>query len=347
MHNRHLLPLLLLLTSGTAIVPLARGDVVVVSGGPERDYQASIIEPWGEPDRRMAVFERLSGPTNTGDLWATHSEDGGETWSEPVAVVSTAANERHPSLVQTGVKEYALFYLKDEGGNSFRIYRAHSQDGLAFVEQGPVQLGWASAGEINPWVIRHEDGTLSMTYHRLGGAAYLSRSEDDGVTWDTDTTMISSGNAALPRLAYRESDGLYLAVYQTNPGNNLLRMWVRTTTDPTDWSGPEHSLAGDGNNHDPLPVVLSDDSFAVFWARVSNGHFQIFSARSDDGAEWSSRIQHTLRPDRANVQPYALPAPGQGAELYWGAAQDANGSVYDIWRQIIDFDGLFADRFAQ
>jgi hypothetical protein len=32
-----------------------------VSGGPAFDYQASVVQPWGDPEVRIVVFERLTG----------------------------------------------------------------------------------------------------------------------------------------------------------------------------------------------------------------------------------------------------------------------------------------------
>ncbi|HRQ63657.1 MAG TPA: sialidase family protein [Xanthomonadaceae bacterium] len=327
-----------------ALSPVVAAQVAV-TGGPALDYQASVVQPWGEPGVRIVVFERLTGASLLGDLWVTRSEDSGATWSLPSLAVGTAANERHAALVQTAEELFQLFYLKDEGGPSYRIHRASSTNGVSFIEQGRVELGWASAGEINPHVIRQSDGTLLMTYHRLGGASYIAASVDGGLTWDEDRVQISQGNAALPRLAYRESDRLYLAVYQTNPGNNQLQLWARTSDDAGAWIDPPVQITSDGNNHDALPFVLEDDRFALLWARVADGHFQIFSMGSGNGLDWAYRRQLTRRQNLANVQPHALAIGGGVADVYWGAAQDGGGSDYDIVRQTVDFDELFGDGF--
>lgn len=330
--------------AGALLLPLSASAQVTVSGGPGLDYQASVIRPWNAPQSRIVVFERLDAGLS-GDLWVTRSDDEGATWNFPTIAVGTAANERHAALVQTGESLYQLFYLKDEGGSSFRIHRASSGDGAAFTGHGRVELGWAVAGEINPHVIREDDGTLLMTYHRLSGAAYIARSADAGLTWDQDRVQVSVGNAALPRLAHRPDDDTYLLVYQTNPGNNQLRLWASTTNDPSDWSAAPIEIVTDGNNHDALPVVLGDGRFALFWARVADGNFQIFSMQSPDGQEWDDMRQLTSRPNLANVQPHALALAAGETDLYWGAAQDAAGSDYDIVRQIIAFTDIFRDGF--
>lgn len=326
-----------------ALATGAEAEQTVV-GGLGNDYQASIIQRWNEPDSRIVVFERLDG-SFSGNLWITRSDDGGVNWSDPAQVIATVANERHAALVQTGDDAFALFHLSN-GTGSFRIHRATSTDGETFTSQGAINLGWLSGGEINPHVIRETDGTLTLTYHRLGGASYIAQSTDDGATWDTQMTQVSPGTAALPRIALRESDGTYLLVYQT--GSNPVTLWTKTSVDAYDWSASAQQFTPDGNNHDALPVVMSDDSFVIVWARVANGAFQIFSARSADGLAWQPWLQHSDRPNLANIQPHALTVTDpRFLELYWGAGQVPGDGNYDIVREpyALVADSIFAHDF--
>lgn len=332
-------------TALALLTPIAlHAQTPVVPGG-GNDYQAAVIRPWGEPAARVAVFERLDAMFN-GDLWLTRSADGGATWDEPVPVVDSAANERHPNLVQTASDRFQLFHLSNASGG-FRIHRAESSDGLRFEPAGAIDLGWATPGEINPQVIREPDGSLLLAYHRLGGAAYVARSDDGGLTWDTLRTRVSPANAALPRIAYRERDGLYLLAYQT--GSVPVTIWVKTSRDPYDWSTPAQRLVADGNNHDPWPVVLDDGTLAVLWAREVAGAFQIHSSHSADGVGWSTPLAQSDRPGLHNVQPYALAGTSGRVELYWGAAQVPGDGDYDIVRvaEVVVVDRLFADGFER
>ncbi len=338
-HARLLLALLALFMANAA------SAVENVTSGPQTDYQASVIRS-SDDGARIVVFERLdvSNPNNPmGDLMLTRSTDDGATWSEPVAIIATAANERHPALVQLGPASYALFYLKSTGG--YRIWRATSTDGTTFTEQSVLELGWAS-GDINPHVIRHADGTLTMSYQRLSGGAYVAQSTDDGVTWDTEQTQVAAG-AALPRIAYRESDGLYLASYQVNPGNNQLQMYVKTTTDVHDWSTPPQDFAVTGNNHDSLPVVMPDDAFALFWIRANGSGFDLAARRSLDGIAWDPAITITDSPSEDDVEPHPLVTSASTVELYWG--RSLGGLDYDIVREpevvLFSEPPLFADGF--
>jgi hypothetical protein len=318
-----------------------------VTSGDELDYQPAVIK--ANDGAHIVVFERLDASTFFGNLWITRSTDGGDTWSEPVAIIATSANERHPALVETAPSQFALFYLKGQSAaSSFRIFRATSSDGVAFAEQGQLDLGWETGGEINPHVIRHADGTLTMSYQRLGSGAgvYVAESSDDGATWDTLQTQIAA-SAQLPRIAYRESDGLYLATYQT--GSSAVHLHVKTTTDVRDWSAAARDFAVSGNNHDSLPVVMPDDAFVVFYIREAGAAFDVAFRRSLDGVAWADAVGVTNTPGADDVEPHPLVGDSPySVELYWGHRAASTGFDYDIVREpsiLVADDGIFADDF--
>lgn len=330
----------LLAAAATMCGAASAAAVENVTSGPQTDYQASVIRS-SDDGARIVVFERLDGSLS-GDLLLTRSTDDGATWTEPVEIIATGANERHPALVQLGPASYVLFYLKSTSG--YRIWRATSTDGTTFTEQSVAELGWAS-GDINPHVIRHADGTLTMSYQRLSGGIYIARSDDDGAIWDQLQTALAPAGA-LPRVAYRESDGLYLASYQVNPGDNQLRMYIKTSTDVHDWSAAPQDFAVTGNNHDSLPVVMPDDAFALFWIRQNGTGFDIAARRSLDGLSWDPTVTITDTPAEDDVEPHPLVTSASTVELYWG--RSLAGLDYDIVREpeVRLFEPpLFADGF--
>lgn len=317
-----------------------------VTSGPDIDYQASVIRSQDD-GARIVVFERLDPSTFSGDLLLTRSTDDGATWSEPAPIIATTANERHPALLQLGPSSYVLFYLKGTGsGSSYRLWRATSSDGVAFTEQNQLALGWTSGGEVNPHVIRHADGTLTMSYQRLPTGSYVAQSSDGGATWDTLKTQIAS-DSQLPRVAYRDNDGLYLASYQV--GSSALAMYVKTTHDLRDWSAPPQNFATSGNNHDSLPVVMPDGAFALFWIRQNGSGFDLAVRRSLDGAAWGDAIALTDTPDEDDVEPHPLVGTSASeVELYWGRAAPAGSMDYDIAREPhapVMPDAIFGDGF--
>jgi len=320
-----------------------------VTTGPELDYQPAVIQSTDD-DARIVVFERLDPNTLDGDLWLTRSTDDGVSWTDPVAIIATAANERHPALVQTGPAQYELFYLKGTSTPNYRIYRATSSDGISFAEQNQVDFGWPTGGDVNPHVIRHDDGTLTMTYQRYNATSFVfdcfvAESTDGVLTWDHLQTVIATG-AQLPRIAYRESDGLYLASYQV--GSSNLHIYTQTTTNVRDWSAPRVNFAVVGDNHDSLPVAMPDGAFVTFFSRATGGTYDIAFRRSADGANWLPAIAVTNTIGADDVQPHPLLVGSPDyVELYWGQDDPAGSFTYDIVRQPIVpvNDIIFFDSF--
>ncbi|HJU39153.1 MAG TPA: exo-alpha-sialidase [Tahibacter sp.] len=314
-----------------------------VTGGAGLDYMPSVIR---DADGTLRVaFERLNPSTLSGDLWTTHSNDGGATWSTPTVAVATTSNERHPALVPLADGSYVLFFLHGaSAASSFRIHRATSPDGMAFSDLGAIALGWATGGEINPHVVRHPDGTLTMSYQRLGsGGSYVAQSTDGGATWDTLRTPIAA-DGLLPRIAFRASDGKYLATYQVGP--SPLALYAKTTTNVRDWSAAPVDFATDGDNHDSLPVVMPDDAFAVFYIHADGSQYDVYSRRSTDGVAFEASLAHVVG-DADDVEPHPLVGTSsQKVELYWGSAA-AGSNDYDILR-LVDVavsEAIFDDGF--
>lgn len=302
----------------------------VFEGG-ELDYQPSLIRI--EPGDTLAmVFERIEPASFFGDFCMTFSGDGGVTWSYPEDILPSQLNQRHPSLVRLADGSFSLFYLVDETGfGSYGLHRATSPDCFAWTAMGGIDLGWSSSGEINPCVLVEDDGSLTMTYQRLYGAVFIARSLDGGETWDDIKTKISPSDAALPRLAKRERDGLYLVTYQT--GGTNLDMFSKTTTDPYDWSGPVHSFSTAINSHDSQPMVLTGGTFFVPYAQQAASVFDIYYRTSFDGAGWSDAVRVTTDTWHYDTQPHPLRSDVPGSPiLAW--SHQVSGTPYedhDVW----------------
>ncbi|HEX8272271.1 MAG TPA: exo-alpha-sialidase [Longimicrobiaceae bacterium] len=303
-----------------------------VASGPEMDYQSSLlrVQPAGT---LMMAIERLNPATLSGDLYLATSADGGATWTAPRLVVGTAMNERHPALVQLASGGFALFYLADQGGGAYRIHRATSPDGVAWTRHGAVNLGWRTAGEINPAVIVESGGALTMTYHRSGGPAYIARSTDGGATWDTRRTGITKTAAMLPRVAKRQTDGRYLVTYQVSGAGGAIQLFAETSADPYAWNGTAVQVSPNSNDHDAQPIVLEDGTFFLAYAQsVAGTQYNLVYRRSPDGAAWGPAVQLTDDPDLADIQPHPVlhGTPGH-VVMAWTRQKTAGTNDYDIW----------------
>lgn len=298
----HLLLVLLIVSLyGFSQAFSADGQAVYVD--PDSDFQSVMVRQFD--GNLLLIFEKFNLESFTGDLWATMSSDNGLTWSVPYPIITSSDNERHPALLELEPGNLVLFYHKGAPYTftDFRIYRATSEDGITWTEQGPINLGWSSMGEMNPSVI--QDGNyITMTYNRAGGPSYIARSQNQGVSWDTNRTQVSDGASALPRVTKRESDGLYLVSYEVGIGN--MELYGKTSNDIHDWSAPEVLITTGGTNQDSRPLALEGGAFMVAYAHQNNSDFNIFYQISVDGTEWSPRIPLTSGSDLYKLEPFLM-----------------------------------------
>lgn len=304
-----------------------------IYGGTQNDYQPSLIRT--ADGRLMIVLERLAARTNSGDLYVSTSSNGGASWSVPALIVGSKLNERHPSLVQHASGAYSLFFLVADTRGAYRIHRATSANGTTWTQHGAVNLGWSTAGDMNPSVIIEGDGSLTMTYQRSNGIAYvgyIARSTDGGVTWDALRTTVSDGTSGmLPRVARRASDGLYMVTFQATGPGGVMAIYAKTSANPYSWSVPRAAVSEGENAHDSQPIVLEDGRFFVTYGAVrSDAGFNLYY-RTTDGSTWNAPVQLTTDSNQYDVQPHPVlhGTPGH-VILSWGR-QRAAGSDYDIW----------------
>lgn len=304
-----------------------------IYGGTENDYQPSLIRT--ADGRLMIVLERLAARTNSGDLYVSTSLDGGTSWSVPAMIVGSKLNERHPSLVQHASGAFSLFYLVADAKGAYRIHRATSANGTSWTQHGAINLGWSTAGDMNPSVIIEGDGSLTMTYQRSNGSVYvgyIARSTDGGATWDALRTSVSDGaSGMLPRVAKRASDGLYMVTFQATGPGGVMAIYAKTSANPYSWSVPRAPVSEGENAHDSQPIVLDDGRFFVTYVAVrSDAGFNVYY-RTTDAATWSTPVQLTTDSNLYDVQPHPITHGTAGhVVLSWGR-QRAAGSDYDIW----------------
>jgi hypothetical protein len=276
-------------------------DPVIVSGGPENDYESWIIRT--NEGNLMVIFCR-NPDWESGDLYMTFSTDNGMTWEPPTAIIVKPQDQATLSFLQLPGDMFRLWYASNENV-TYGIFTAHSLDGTTWIEDGQIDLGWsASDMHYDPTVIMEPDSSLTMSYRGPGGAYIAHRSY--GGTWDTLRTMIGPSGYR-PRVM-KHSNGTYLYAYHRNtyPGYEV---FVRTSIDRVNWS-PELRLTFDGNSHDPFPNETTDGVYVVYYATYSPPAYNLYRRVSYDAVNWEEEEQITFDITN-NTQPHFFVEAGE------------------------------------
>ncbi|MCD4702640.1 MAG: hypothetical protein K8S24_12370 [Candidatus Aegiribacteria sp.] len=312
---------------------------VIVSGGPEIDYQPSPVQ---DTDGRLVVaFERLTSPSQgfIGDIWITFSADTGSTWAAPIPVVTSSSNLRHPSLVRVPSGGYRVFYLSDQIG-TYKIFSVFSPDGVSWNEEGEVDLGWSSTVSIgNPTVSPEGDSALVLSYDRFFGlGGYVARSTDGGETWDTQLRRINV-KGRLNRII-KHSDGTYLCSWQETGGGTIVNIFASYSTDLINWAASD-SLTTNDNGHDSMPFVDASGLAWIFYAKHSGSVYEVMRRGIPS---WGSYGNEDLIYSGTHnaTQPHPLLLSDGRIALFWGDWW-ASYNESDVMMEILDLTGINDD----
>jgi hypothetical protein len=296
-------------------------DPVIVSGGPENDYESWIARL--TDDRLMIVFCRNPDWTS-GDLYVTFSTNDGDSWEAPTPIIVQAGDQATLSFVQLPGDTLRLWYASNEGGE-YNIYSAHSTDGIDWTLEGRTELGWQLQDRYyDPTMIMEADGSLTMSYRGPDGA-YVAHCPYGG-TWDTLRTQVAAGGYR-PRIM-KHQNGTYVYAYHRNIGGNQYEVHVRTSTDLSHWSS-ETVLTSQGNSHDAFVNATPDSGYLIYYGTYQYPAYNLFRRRSYNTVDWEPEEQITSDP-YWNTQPHFF-IQSYNVYLVWAHATTSAGDTYDVY----------------
>ncbi|KQC14444.1 MAG: hypothetical protein APR63_05645 [Desulfuromonas sp. SDB] len=236
----------------------------------------------------LAVIER-NPDWNSGDLYSIISTDDGNTWGTLHPAVINSGNQSTFSLISLPGDTFMLFYASNEGG-AYKIYRTQSTDGINWIPQGQINLGWQSGQSVyDPIVIRENDNSLTMTYIAMGYGAYVAHQPWQG-QWDSLKTQVQA-NAYRARIC-RHADGTYMAAYHRRTGSTYeYDVFVKTSPDRLNWSG-ETQLTTNKNSHDPFCGIAPDGAYLVFYAKYTVA-YNLYYRRAYVPTIWETEVPIT------------------------------------------------------
>ncbi len=297
---------LLLLTTRVMATP------TVVVGGPTNDY-----ESWLErlQDGRLLIIFDRNPDWVSGDLWATFSSDDGASWTTPHCIVTAPGDQATLSYVQYADASLRVWYASNESG-LYRIYSAASLDGLIWVQEGIVNLGWPDMVQYyDPTVELEPDGAVTMSYIVSGDGVYVAHCPAGG-SWDTDRRQVN-GSGYRARIM-KHTDGTYLCSYHRGTGGQYdYDVFVKQSLNLTAWTG-EVRLTTNLNSHDPFAGEMIDGAYLVYYAKHTYPAYNLWRCRSEDGVNWEPEEQITWDGTN-NTQPHFF-TEGHGIYLVWAHA---------------------------
>jgi hypothetical protein len=265
----------------------------IISGGEENDIIGRICRL--SDTKLLAIIER-NPDWVSGDLYVTFSVDNGSSWGELQPVVVKQGNQSTHSVVVTQDDSIRVYYASDETG-PYKIRTISSFDGINWMSDHQLNLGWTSESVYDPHVLVEEGGSMTMTYVRLGGGGFVTHCSEIN-QWDQNKTLIQP-EAYRIRICKHPVHG-YLAAYHRNMGSNQYDVNVKTSTDLINWSN-ETNLTSSGNSHDPFCGYM-DLEYWVYYATYKNGAYNLYRKSSPNGLSWSAEEQITFD-NTHNTQP--------------------------------------------
>jgi hypothetical protein len=295
---------------------LVNGAPVVVSGGPDNDYESWIVRL--KDGRLMVIFDR-NPDWASGDLYVSFSTDDGNTWSPVSPIIVDAGDQATLSFQQLPGDTIRVWYASNEAGN-YAIYSAYSMDGLNWTREGVVNLGWSSSTMyFDPTVILEPDSSLTMSYRVQSTGGYVAHCPRSG-TWDTLKTLAAPA-AFRPRIM-RHSNGTYLYAYHRRSGPNSTNydVFIRTSTNRINWSDSVR-LTFNLNSHDPFAFQAADSGYLVYYGKYQNPAYNLHRRLSYDAVNWQPEEQITFDAVN-NLQPHFFTESRQ---------------IYMVWAHAIDY----------
>lgn len=294
-------------------------QVAVVAGSPN-DYAPCIARDGG---RVWICFDRMDESFDNGDIFLTHSNDGGLTWSAPVPVVTGPGNQCLSSLV---IREgwMHLFYSSNETG-SYQIRRTRSPDGMAWEASTGVDLGWATGDVYDPTVCVDGQGTWGMTFVRMGEGVFFA-SATDGVNWAR--TFIAAGYR--PRVCV-DGSGAWRAVFHQKVGVGSYDVVEYGSETGRFWASSGF-LTSSGNNHDPFALRLGNRRLGCWYAKAVGSHYDVYRRLQGADGAWAAEEPVATGPGY-QTQPHATLDTDGAVLLAWAHSTGSGGTACDIYFQ--------------
>ena len=299
---------------------------IVASWGPDKKYSRHSEGDFLRLNdgRIMFVYSRFTDRYTDeapSDLVVSYSDDEGESWSEPITLISASlyntGNVMSVSAMRMNNGDVGIFYIVKQTQTHNRLMLSRSNDeGSTFYSHSECSLPDRAGYYVlnNDRVERLRNGRLVMplAYHRCGvdkkvfvdgrSSVCFLLSDDDGITWHESADMIfptftgSESGLQEPGViqkkngvlwAYSRTDKMYQ--YESFSMDNG-EHW--TVPQPSRFTAPCSPMKIDRHPHtgdlyaiwNPIPEYNGRQISRAGWGRTP----LVWAISKDDGMTWSN-----------------------------------------------------------
>jgi hypothetical protein len=200
------------------------------------------------------------GPGNSGPGLIT-SQDGGLTWSDPIAIAPTSQADSAAEFTRAAVStDGAIHVVWTEfqlplGWPPLGVFYSRSTDG-GKSWSNPLQFAGADYDQINVAAFGDQDVHVAWNGVAGIGGRYHSYSTDSGLSWSSVTAVTppgQGGTEGVPQLAVDANGVLHLATTYDQ------RVWYSAFEGQT-WTVPMYIPSGDEAGIPPLGQIIDPKS---------------------------------------------------------------------------------------
>lgn len=269
----------------------------------------------------VAWYDGRIGPPR---VFYKQSLDNGVTWGADVCLNPTSGVAYHPSMVVSGSIVHVAWTDMSMGP---QIYYTRSLDnGATWETQQNITPSSPAAGK-NYASIAASGSNVHVAWmdFRSEPRIYYTRSQDDGVTWETDKA-ITSTYSQFPSIVAVGST-VHMVYSDFRDGEAYPRTYFQQSLDAgTNWN-PEVSLTTSPAAW--YPSIAASGSFVqTVWLTDLTGDAEIYSNSSEDGGVTWQGLPTRLTDNVSEARGPSVAISDTGVHVVWNDDRDANWEIY-------------------
>ncbi len=270
----------------------------------------------------VAWYDGRIGPPR---IFYKQSLDNGVTWGADVGLTPTSGVAYHPSMAVSGSIVHVAWTDMSAGP---QIYYTRSLDNGATWETERIITPSAPPAGKNFASIAASGSDVHVAWmdFRAEPRVYYTRSQDDGVTWDTDMA-ITSTYSQFPSIVASGST-LHMVYSDFRDGEAFPRTYYQRSTDAGDSWDPEVALAIVPASWYPSVAVSGSFVQAVWLTDQAGDIAEIYSRSSSDGGVTWEGLPTRLTDNPSESREASVAISDTGVHVVWYDDRDGNWEAY-------------------